>query len=50
MVDPMRNQIALYRRSAGSFVRATTLAAGSGKRLGTNLLPGWSLSVDQLFR
>ena len=50
LVDPERNQIGVYRRSAGSFVRATTITAGTGELLTTNLLPGWSLSVDQLFR
>ena len=48
LVDPSRNQITRYRRAAGSFVPATTLAAGD--TLTTDLLPGWSLSVDQLFR
>lgn len=50
LVDPERNQIGMYRRSAGSFVRTTTITAGTGETLTTNLLPGWSLSVDQLFR
>lgn len=50
LVDPKRNQIAMYRRSAGSFVRATTLAAGTSETLTTDLLPGWSLAVDHLFR
>lgn len=50
LVDPKRNQIAMYRRSGGPFVRATTLAAGTSQTLTTDLLPGWSLSVDHLFR
>ena len=51
MIDPDRNRIAIHRRDAeGAFPLATTLAAGTGETLTTNLLPGWELSVDQLFR
>jgi Uma2 family endonuclease len=50
LVDPKRSQIAIYRRSGGSFTQAIILFAGTGEMLTTDLLPGWSLSVDQLFR
>lgn len=50
-VDPKRNAITIYRRAAdGSFPPAATIASGTGETLTTNLLPGWSLAVDQLFR
>lgn len=51
MIDPDRNQIAVHRRAAdGSFPAAATFEAGTAQSLTTHLLPGWSLSVDQLFR
>lgn len=51
MVDPDRNRVTVHRRAAdGSFPLATTLDAGRGDTLSTPLLPGWSLSLDQLFR
>ena len=50
-VDPERNAITVYRRAAdGSFPLAATIAFGAAETLTTNLLPGWSLSVDHLFR
>lgn len=51
MVDPDRNQIEVFRRAAdGSFPLKATFTTGTGMMLTTNLLPGWSLSVDHLFR
>ena len=51
MVDPDRNRVIVHRRAAdGSFPLATTLEAGRGDTLSTPLLPGWGLSLDQLFR
>lgn len=51
MVDPDRNRVIVHRRAAdGSFPLATTLEAGTGDMLSTPLLPGWGLSLDQLFR
>ena len=51
IVDPERNQIAVHRRATdGSFPLAATFASGTALILTTHLLPGWSLSVDQLFR
>ncbi|MEO8677719.1 MAG: Uma2 family endonuclease [Vicinamibacterales bacterium] len=47
MVDPNRNEVVTYRRAAdGSFTRE----APPARTLTTPLLPGWSLSLDRLFR
>lgn len=47
MVNPDRNEVAIYRRVAdGSF----RLDAPPAQTLTTPLLPGWSLSLDRLFR
>jgi len=51
IVDPESNQIEVYRRVAdGSFPLQATITSGAGMLLTTHLLPGWSLSVDHLFR
>jgi Uma2 family endonuclease len=51
MIDPDRNEIVVHRRAVdGSFPIAASFTAGTDKTLTTNLLPGWGLSVDQLFR
>ena len=51
IVDPDRNQIAVFRRAAdGSLPQAATIGFGAGAMLTTDLLPGLSISVDQLFR
>ena len=50
IVDPDRNRVIIHRRAAdGSFPLAETLEAGRSDTLSTALLPGWGLSLDQLF-
>ena len=58
IVDPDRNQVTVYRRAEdGSFELNQTLGARTfdykelpPQILQTPLLPGWSLSLDRLFR
>lgn len=51
IVDPVKNVITIHRRSAdGSLPVATILDTSAKVTLETPLLPGWSLSMDHLFR
>lgn len=51
IVDPDRNNVAVYRRSDdGSFPPATTLDAKDAETLTTPLLPGWELPLGHFFR
>ncbi len=51
IVDAERNQVAVHRRSVdGSLPLTATLPSSAEETLTTSLLPGWSLSVDRLFR
>ena len=51
IVDPDRNNVAVYRRNAdGSFPLAITLDATDAETLTTPLLPGWELQLERWFR
>lgn len=51
IVDPERNSVAIYQRAAdGTMPLAATLEAGDGETLTTELLPGWELPLEKLFR
>jgi Uma2 family endonuclease len=51
IVDPEGNSVAVYRRTAeGTMPLSTTLTAGNGETLTTELLPGWELPLERFFR
>jgi Uma2 family endonuclease len=50
LVDPDNHSLTVYRRVAdGSFPRVAELAAADGDRLQTPLLPGFSMTLRELF-
>jgi Uma2 family endonuclease len=50
MVDPDRSQIIVHIREADGFHACTPLSTADGAVLTTTLLPGFSLSLSELFR
>jgi Uma2 family endonuclease len=49
VVDPELDTIKIYRRRAVSFERVAELAAETNDVLTTPLLPGWSMSLAEVF-
>lgn len=49
MVDAVRNTVTTYRLTRKHFGKPETLRRQDGDTLGTDLLPGFSLSLDELF-
>jgi Uma2 family endonuclease len=50
IVDPKNATVTIFRRASdGTFPRVAELEATSGAALATPLLPGFTLSVEQLF-
>lgn len=50
IVDPKGQRVIIFRRQGdGSFPRVSDLAAGHAATLETPLLPGFELSIDELF-
>ena len=50
MVDPDRGRLTVHLREADGFHACTPLSAADGAVLTTSLLPGFSLSLSELFR
>ncbi len=50
IVDPKKAAVTIFRRTSdGTFPRVAELEAASGATLTTPLLPGFTLSIEQLF-
>jgi Uma2 family endonuclease len=49
VIDPERDTIKIYRRVEGAFVRVAELAAEAGDTLTTPLLPGFAVSLSEVF-
>ena len=49
MVDPELDAIKIYRRVEGAFARVSELSADRGDTLTTPLLPGFAVSLVELF-
>lgn len=49
VIDPERDTIKIYRRVEGAFVRVAELAAEAGDTLTTPLLPGFAVSLNEVF-
>jgi Uma2 family endonuclease len=50
LVDPTRNVVSVFRRAdTGAFAPAVEYHASERATLTTSILPGWSLTIDQLF-
>ena len=49
VIDPERDTIKIYRRVEGAFVRMAELAAEAGDTLTTPLLPGFAVSLNEVF-
>jgi Uma2 family endonuclease len=50
IVDPVRSLVSIYRREGAALGAAARLSAAEDDRLTTPLLPGFSLSISELFR
>ena len=50
IVDPSRSQLTVYRREGQTLDARTTLSAADQAMLTTSLIPGFSLSIADLFR
>jgi Uma2 family endonuclease len=50
IVDPDRSQVVVHRRNNAGFNALTPLTAGGGAVLTSPLLPGFSLSMSELFK
>lgn len=49
VVNPKREALQIYRRAEGAFVRAEALSVDRGDVLTTPLMPGWSISLGDVF-
>jgi Uma2 family endonuclease len=50
IVDPVRSLVTIYRREGATLGAAARLSAAEDDKLSTPLLPGFSLSIPELFR
>lgn len=51
IIDPEANTVNVFRRSPkGAFPKVATLRAGSGKRLTSQVMPGFDLDLEHFFR